>query len=1430
MKRSDLLLVPIFFLLSVVLLWPVTLGGQTLIPADNLFAFPPWRSFAAQFHATVPHNELLSDLLLENYAWKKFIVESLQQGQVPLWNPYLFTGVPFLAAGQHSALYPFSILFYLFPLEYAYGWFVAIQLGIAGLAMFIFGRTLGLGRTGSLISAFTYEFSGFFLVSIVFPMVISAACWLPLLLACEERIIKRWLVGSLDGLMVGWIALGALVLGVSFLAGHIEIAYYNLIVMAFYALWRITNQLTNQPPNHLKWLVGNVVSLSVMVILGLALAAVQLIPLFELVSRSFRQGSVDYNTVVGYAFPIRQIITFFIPDFFGNPSHHAYFDLFARQFVPVTQDAAGHPINNIFWGVKNYVEAGSYVGILPLLLAMIAVAGALSHFTLGQAQGRLFHPSTPQTTLSGQAVSRFTLHSSRFTLLFTSLAVLSLLFIFGTPLYAILFYGLPGFSQLHSPFRWVYPYTLSVAVLAGIGVQVLVDGTKREIRGNKGKLGEIFSANFLLAFTWLPFWTGVLILATLALSLVFPSAFLSMAEKILHSSDLAQHAFPDARAFYSYEAINLAKFALFLLSAGAIVRISRCPIYLPVRQTAKISFPALRHREVSSPSPVGAPQRTLSDGGGSGWGWAIPVWKPLAVLIMLCDLFVFGYGFYPSTDPQLLQFTPPAVKFMQADPSLFRVASLDAPGDKTLNPNVGMLYGLQDIRGYDSIIPKQYADWMNRIEGQGELLYNRIAPFYWHGSLDSRLLDLANVKYVLTTQEIPNTAKFTKVYAGEINIYRNERVLPRAFLVLYARAMSDPRARAHELKSVNPLVEVLLDGLEWATDLPLCPEAVVALLYPSVTKYTANEVVLEASPECDAWLVLADAYFEGWQAFDKVGDAPERETKIYLADGNFRAVRLSAGNHVIRFKYNPLSFRVGLYLSFFAAMALVLMGGYWAWGKLYRAEVHEREARRVLKNSALPMATSLLNKVIDTVFAAFMLRVLGPENAGKFYFATLIIIYCDIFINFGLNTLVTREVSRDRQLANRFFSNTTVLRLILLVVLTPLILLFLWLWRSVFALSDDTTFAIILLAVGLIPSGISSALSSIFFANELMEYPAAVTVITTLLRVTIGTVVLLAGFGFVGLAGANIFINLMTLSILLYLFVKKFFVPRLEFDPHFVRSMAGHSYPLMLNDLLQRAFNRVDTLMLQPLKGDTVVGWYSTAYKYLDGLNILPSTFTIALFPVFSRYAAGAPDALMRAYLKSMKYLIIIAMPLMVLSFVYADFIILLFGGSQYLPDSAIALRLIIGFLPLSFINNVSHYVLIAVNQQRYLTKAFIVGAMFNIVANLIFIPMFSYRASALITIFSELVLLIPFYIGIRRHVGAVNWIGLLWRPAVATLIMSLVIFLISAWSFALLIPIGLIVYLGALVGIGTFNDDDREMIGLLIPARLMKDREIRGN
>ncbi|MDE3091692.1 MAG: hypothetical protein KGJ80_20155, partial [Chloroflexota bacterium] len=338
MSRRDGLIALALLALAAIFFAPVVFGSAVLVPFDHLFRFPPWSAFAAQFGITTPHNELVSDLVLENYAWKRFIVESLQAHTLPLWNPYLFAGVPFLAAGQHSALYPFSLLFYLLPIDRAFGYFVALQIALAAITLFAFARVIGLSRFAASVSAIVYAFSGFMIVSTAFPMVLGAAAWLPAVLACVEVIVRsknpaRQVLSAL---------IGAMILGIQFLAGHVEISIYVLIVTAFYSAWRIL-ALPRQ-----QWRrVGVGVLIAAMTVIGIALGAVQLFPLYELVQNNFRSGSVTYQDVIGWAYPVRQVITFFIPDFFGNPTHHSYFDVF---------DFANHaaPSGTIFWGIKNY--------------------------------------------------------------------------------------------------------------------------------------------------------------------------------------------------------------------------------------------------------------------------------------------------------------------------------------------------------------------------------------------------------------------------------------------------------------------------------------------------------------------------------------------------------------------------------------------------------------------------------------------------------------------------------------------------------------------------------------------------------------------------------------------------------------------------------------------------------------------------------------------------------------------------------------------------------------------------------------------------------------------------------------------------------------------------------------------------------------------
>ena len=276
--------------------------------------------------------------------------------------------------------------------------------------------------------------------------------------------------------------------------------------------------------------------------------------------------------------------------------------------------------------------------------------------------------------------------------------------------------------------------------------------------------------------------------------------------------------------------------------------------------------------------------------------------------------------------------------------------------------------------------------------------------------------------------------------------------------------------------------------------------------------------------------------------------------------------------------------------------------------------------------------------------------------------------------------------------------------------------------------------------------------------------------------------------------------------------MRTFFRLHPEFEPAFGRSLVTTSAPLMLNNFLNTIFFRTDVMMLQPLRGMEAVGFYSTAYKFIDGLLIIPSFFTLALFPVLSRYAQTSHDLLMQAYVRTVKVLLLIALPLTVGVALIAEQLILLFFGEAYAP-SVRALQILIWFLPFSYINGVTQYVLIAVNQQRYLTGAFLLGAGFNLLANLLVIPIYGIEGAAAVTVVSELVLMVPFMRGIYRYVGPLPLASIGVRGIAAAAVMGLLLFPLRHVSFLALAPLGACIYLAMLLLLRAFDEEDRRLL-----------------
>jgi O-antigen/teichoic acid export membrane protein len=350
----------------------------------------------------------------------------------------------------------------------------------------------------------------------------------------------------------------------------------------------------------------------------------------------------------------------------------------------------------------------------------------------------------------------------------------------------------------------------------------------------------------------------------------------------------------------------------------------------------------------------------------------------------------------------------------------------------------------------------------------------------------------------------------------------------------------------------------------------------------------------------------------------------------------------------------------------------------------------------------------------------------------------------------------------------------------------------------------------------LVPGSISTGLSALFYAFEKAEYPAAITTVTTLLRVAVQTLVLLVGWGIVGLAGSSIVINLITLAILAILAWQQ--VPALHTTGVRVRlrdaaegalrrAMVHESWPLMLNHLLQFLFFKVDVSLMEPILGSSVLGLYSVGYKFLDALMVVPSMFTLALFPVISRQARDNREGFVRFYRLGAKILVTLVLPVAVIATLAAREMVLVLGGPEYLPGGMIALQLMAWSMPIGWVNSLTQYVLIALDRQRYLTRAYLWGFAFTLVTNLLLMPRFGYRAAAALHIGSELALLVPFLIGVRRQLGDVGWRDIVGKPIVAALatgaaallllpvgrwpalLGALIVYPLAAWQLKLLSP-----------------------------------------
>jgi uncharacterized membrane protein YfhO len=284
------------------------------------------------------------DTWLQFFSWKHFGYEAIARGELPLWNPYIFSGTPYIAGIQSAIFYPLHIIYLLFPTAFAINLSIALHCWLASVFTYFYARYLGIGHTGSTVAAITFVYSAPYFLHIYAGHLshLATMVWLPLLFL----VVEAWLRTrkSIHAL------LGGIVLSVQVLAGHPQYLFYSTVTVCLYVVMHLAIDYRQQSAKRLLALLAG---FAVLFATGALLSAVQLLPTIELTRHSVREG-LTYEWVSIFSLPPEMLVTLLIPDFFGDMMQVSY------------------------WG-KNYLwEMSVYIGIIPLAMVVVALLHARS--------------------------------------------------------------------------------------------------------------------------------------------------------------------------------------------------------------------------------------------------------------------------------------------------------------------------------------------------------------------------------------------------------------------------------------------------------------------------------------------------------------------------------------------------------------------------------------------------------------------------------------------------------------------------------------------------------------------------------------------------------------------------------------------------------------------------------------------------------------------------------------------------------------------------------------------------------------------------------------------------------------------------------------------------------------------------------------------
>jgi O-antigen/teichoic acid export membrane protein len=456
--------------------------------------------------------------------------------------------------------------------------------------------------------------------------------------------------------------------------------------------------------------------------------------------------------------------------------------------------------------------------------------------------------------------------------------------------------------------------------------------------------------------------------------------------------------------------------------------------------------------------------------------------------------------------------------------------------------------------------------------------------------------------------------------------------------------------------------------------------------------------------------------------------------------------------------------------------------------------------KRFVRNSLLLVTIEIIAKGLGVVFFAMVARFLGAKELGLYAFAMAVATFVALPTKFGYERLIQREVGRQPADTQRYFWGIITVKA--LVALTSWSILFLVL---MFFPKNDATVMALAAGFALVYSFMEFT-NAFFRANQRPEIEMVVRLIFSVGNLGLGALVLYSGWRLAGVLSAQLVAITLAVCVGALTLIHISTKVRITWSWRVLWGYVVSASPFAGILLALFLSNQTGVIILTPFAGKVDVGYFAAALRLFDPITLIPAAIMGAFLPMMSGLYIQSLGKFVRTLRFTMKYMFIIAVPLVILTSLLAHQIVIFLYRESFLP-SAQALQILSAVILFSFWNYTSESVLVARNQERILLKLTWITAGIHVAANLILIPKFSYLGACLAILTTQAVYAVMlFVLQLRRYLNIFKLMQIIARPAVSATITALAVFLMRDQNLFLTMAVGLTIYVGTLFAVGAVN------------------------